>query len=110
MNAEYGVAKREPSFFERTAVACRERAGTVGHVAKRYGKRALIAGGAAVGLSSSAMAQVTLPEPLGEGVSLADYVTVAITGLGTIMIAVVGGYFAFKLIQLGMRKAGKIGG
>ena len=60
-------------------------------------------------LTGVAQAQVTLPEPLGEGVTIGDYVTAAITGLGVIMAVVIGGYFAFKLIQIGMKKVGWIG-
>jgi len=51
----------------------------------------------------------TLPTPLGDGVTLSDYITVAIGGLGGIVVTVIGGYFAFKLIKIGLRWVGRIG-
>tara|TARA_B110000196_G_scaffold287575_1_gene271975 strand:+ start:209 stop:448 length:240 start_codon:yes stop_codon:yes gene_type:complete len=64
----------------------------------------------ALASASSLQAQVALPTPLGDGVLLSDYISVAITGLGGIMVTVIGGFFAFKLITLGMKKVNKIGG
>jgi len=58
-----------------------------------------------VGVSSSfATGGVTLPST---GIDVAEYVTAAITALGVVLAAVVGGYFAFLLIKKAMRWAGK---
>lgn len=56
---------------------------------------------------SDAMASgggVTLPTT---GLDIAAYVTAAITGLATVLAAVVGGYFAFLLVKKALRWAGK---
>lgn len=44
------------------------------------------------------------------GVDMEDLLGLAITGLGAIVVVVVGGYLAFKLIKLALRWVGKIGG
>ena len=61
-----------------------------------------------IGVANKAMATtITLPEPLGEGVTLGDYVTVAITSMGAVVVVVVGGFFAFKIIKVGLGWAGR---
>lgn len=47
---------------------------------------------------------VTLPDT---GIDMPGYITAAITGLGGVVIAVVGGYFAFMLVKKGLKWAGK---
>lgn len=54
--------------------------------------------------SSFATGGVTLPST---GIDVGEYVTAAITALGVVLAAVVGGYFAFLLIKKAMRWAGK---
>lgn len=57
--------------------------------------------------NSVAQAAVTIPDT---GVDMDEWVTAAITGLGAIVVVVIGGYFAFKLIKLCLRWVGRIGG
>jgi hypothetical protein len=58
-----------------------------------------------IGASSAfATGGVTLPTT---GIDVAEYVTAAITGLGVVLAAVVGGYFAFLLVKKGLKWAGK---
>lgn len=52
-------------------------------------------------------AQVTLPDT---GVDVAEFATAAITALGATVLVIVGGYAAFKLIQLGIAWFSRLGG
>lgn len=56
--------------------------------------------------SAVSQAQVTVTDVVG----VEDYITAAITTLGTIVGVAVGGYFAFKLAKIALRWAGRIGG
>jgi hypothetical protein len=47
-------------------------------------------------LTAPCLAQVTLPTT---GVDVEDYITAAITALGTVVAVAVGGYFAFLIIR-----------
>ena len=44
------------------------------------------------------------------GISLDTEITSAITALGAIVLAALGGYIAYKVVRLGMRWIGRIGG
>jgi hypothetical protein len=54
-------------------------------------------------LVTSAFAEVTIPNCLGTGVTMGDYITAAITTLGAVVAVVVGGYFAFRIVVMGMK-------
>jgi hypothetical protein len=57
---------------------------------------------------ASAVDPVTLPAL---GVDVSGYVTAAVTAIGTIILAVIGGYFAIKAFGIGMKWVGRmIGG
>ena len=73
--------------------------------AARYGRSlaASVAAVLAIVLTTSASAQVTLPDT---GVDISGFVTAAIVALGTVVAVVVGGFFAFRLIQWGLTWAG----
>lgn len=51
--------------------------------------------------ANTAMAEVTLPTPLGVD-TVGDYVTAGITGIGAIVPTALGGWFAFKIIKRGL--------
>ena len=51
------------------------------------------------------VATVTLPDV---GLNMADLVQAGITALGAVVVVVVGGYFAFLAIRLGMKWARRI--
>ena len=42
------------------------------------------------------------------GIDIAAYATAAITSLGAIIAVCVGGYFAFKLVKIGIKWAGSL--
>lgn len=50
-------------------------------------------------------AQITLPDT---GVDVSGHVTAAITALGAIVLVVVGGFFAFRVVMRGMSWARKV--
>lgn len=54
--------------------------------------------------SSFATGGVTLPST---GIDVGEYVTAAITALGSVLAVVVGGYFAFLLVKKALRWAGR---
>ncbi len=58
------------------------------------------AGGAAVMTGQEVMAQVSLPDT---GVDVPAHIDAAIVILGTIVVAAIGGFFAFAVIKTGMR-------
>lgn len=64
---------------------------------------ALIVSGAVVATAQAAES-VTIPPT---GVDVPGYITAAITALGLVVAAVIGGYFAFLIIKKGMRWAGR---
>lgn len=58
-------------------------------------------------IAEKSYAVVTLPTT---GVDLEEYVLAAATLIGTAVAAVIGAWFAFKAIKIGLKWAGKIGG
>ena len=60
--------------------------------------------GLVVGAASMSHDAVTIPD---SGIDMAGYVTAAILAIGGVVAVVVGGYFAFLLIKVAMRWAGK---
>jgi hypothetical protein len=62
---------------------------------------------ACMALSQVVHAEATIPTT---GVDIGAYATAAITALGAVVLVIIGGYFAFKLIKLGLRWVGKLGG
>jgi hypothetical protein len=61
------------------------------------------------GIAHAEAATVTIPDCLGTGVGVADYISSAITKLGSVVAVVVGGFFAFRIIKMGLRWIGVIG-
>ncbi len=57
-----------------------------------------------------AQSTVTLPQPLGEGVTMGDYIAAGIASLGGIVAVAVGGYTAFSLVWIGCRWLKKAAG
>lgn len=49
----------------------------------------------------------TLAEPLGEGITLSDYITMAIAKISGVVITALGGWFAFKIIRKGLGWVGR---
>lgn len=58
-------------------------------------------------LTPYSIAEITLPDT---GIDTAGHVSVAITALGEIVLVIVGGFFAFKVIHLALRWVGRISG
>jgi|GEM_PF-5903144 len=58
----------------------------------------------------SSVAMADGPSLPSTGVEVGALATLAIAALGAIVVTIVGGYFAFKLIKLALRWVGKIGG
>ena len=59
----------------------------------------------AAGSSFAQDGNVTLPET---GVDISSYCTTAITSIGSVVAVCVGGYFAFKLVKIGIKWAGSL--
>lgn len=72
---------------------------------KKIGTAAFVAAVSALPvMATEGAGNVTLPET---GVDISSYVTTAIVGLGGVIAVAVGGYFAFLLIKVGIRFAGR---
>jgi len=48
---------------------------------------------------------VTLPDT---GIDLSEYVTLLVTGIGGVAALAIGGYFAFRIVRIGLRWLRKI--
>ena len=59
----------------------------------------------AAGSTFAQEGNVTLPET---GVDIGAYCTTAITSIGSVVAVCVGGYFAFKLVKIGIKWAGSL--
>lgn len=57
----------------------------------------------------TAQAAVAIPEVMGTGVGVSDYITAAIVSLGGVVAVVVGGFFAFRVVKMALRWVGVIG-
>ena len=60
--------------------------------------------------AQSVFADVVLPEPLGTGVTMGDYIGAGILSLGGVVAVAVGGYTAFSLVWIGCRWLKKAAG
>lgn len=49
---------------------------------------------------------VVIPNLLGSGVSMVDYINAAVLLIGSVVAVVVGGYFAFWVVRAGLRWLG----
>lgn len=68
---------------------------------------AVAVGALTLGSAVASAQDTTLPST---GVDMTGLVTAAITFLGGIVVVVVGGYFAFKMIKIALRWVGRLGG
>lgn len=76
----------------------------VGRTGRQWAAEASTVAVAVLGLASVAQATdpITLPTT---GVDLPGHVTAAITAMGSVVVVVVGGYFAFLIIRKGLQWA-----
>jgi len=77
-----------------------------GRCSMKKGAGAAIAAVTALTAGIGAHAQITLPDP---GVDLAGHVDAAVLGLGSVVLAVAGGYFAYLIIRKGFRWGNRFG-